>query len=176
HIGETRLHLHHLVESRQMLVGARKIALQLTVDEARVDRPCVLPADPQPVHDTGREVLEKNIAPRDQTTDHVTSLGPLEVDAEALLVAVEAAEKADGEVAETPGPVSTGVLGAVLVGPEIGKHQAAARIHDRVAKVKHPNAGERQDRLGRICTHLICSKAQLSYSGARPQAVSSRGG
>src|SRR5262249_23490922 len=114
------------------------------VDEPRAERAGRLPAQAQPLHDPGAEVLDEDVGAGNQLLRDRLAVGPLQVEGEAPLVAVRGHEE-DGEAAlveVAPRPVALPELAARRldlddVGPEIRQELDARRPQQEL--------GERQD-------------------------------
>ena len=145
HIGEASHEAAPLVECRPVFVGPGKEALERGENEARIDPAQRVPAAAQPFHGAGRVVFDHDIGAGGQPMDDLPAAVRLEIDGERALVAVEAAEEAGGEARQAARLVAVR-RGFDLddVCAEIGEHEAAARPHDRLAELQHPDAGERE--------------------------------
>ena len=145
HVGKPGHELHHLVERGPVLIGPGEEALERGEDEARVDPAQRLPAAAEPLHGAGGVILDHHIGLRGEPVDDLPAAVRLEIDGQRTLVAVEAAEEAGGETRQAAGLVAVGRgLDLDDVRAEVGEHQAAARPHDRLAELQHPDAGERE--------------------------------
>lgn len=61
HVGEAGHVLRDLVERGAMLVGAGEKSLQHALDQPRVERMRLLPAEAKPVHRAGAEILDQHV-------------------------------------------------------------------------------------------------------------------
>jgi hypothetical protein len=80
------------------------------VDDARIDRPHRLVADAELVHHAGPEALENHVGIARQAQENLDARRLLQVQAQALLVAIDDAEEqavaAFPVAARSPGPIS----------------------------------------------------------------------
>src|SRR4029079_11500335 len=74
HVGETGLHLHHLVERATVLVRSFQEALHREVDKARVDLAQILPTAFQPFDRARAKVLQYAVGIPDQPLYDTLSL------------------------------------------------------------------------------------------------------
>ena len=126
--------------------GPGQETLQRAIDQPRVQRVHRIPAEPEPVHRAGAEILDQRIGVAHQVLRHRQPLGRLHVDADAALVAVEIGEEPGGEAVQPAGAIAVRRgLDADHVGAKIGQHDAAGRSHHSVAELEHGQIGERQD-------------------------------
>src|SRR5882757_1057393 len=64
-------------------------SLDRGIDQARVDLTQPFPGEPEPIDDTGTEVLNEDVDPRHQTGEDLLALFALHVEGDAAFVAVE---------------------------------------------------------------------------------------
>ena len=165
HMRETGHELHDLVQRRAPLVRAGEKPLERNVHEAGVLGRQALEVAAQALHGAGSIVLDDDVGRCGKALDERPPLRRLEVDREAPLVAVEVAEKADGEARQTARVVAIGRrLHLDDVAAEVGEHEARGRPHDRVAELQHAKARERQILLFVRSHELPPSKLQPVYS------------
>ncbi len=161
HEGKTGLELHDLVQGRAVLVRAGEIALQREIDQTRVERRQLLPADAEPLHRAGAVILDHDIGRRDQPVDNCPSLRPFQIDREAALVAVEGGEEPGPEPAE---PARVIALRRRLdldhLGAKLGEDQPGGRTHDRMREFEDPKARQRSCRHQAIPVARRPGKAQ----------------
>ncbi len=144
HPGQAAEHLHHLVQGLALRIRPGHEPLEGAEDDARVARPALLPADPQPVHRARGEVLDDHVRLRHQVEEQRPAAIALQVDGQALLVAVEAGEKTGAEPRKVAGVVTpTRPLDLPDLGAQVGEDQAADRPHDVVPEFEHTHPGER---------------------------------
>src|SRR5690349_18327242 len=74
HIGKPPHHLHHLVESRPVLVWAREKSLERTVDQGWVDCLEIIVAEPDLLHAARTKVLDQDVRARDQALGEIEAL------------------------------------------------------------------------------------------------------
>src|SRR5436309_1166957 len=97
------------------------------------------------------EVLEDDIAVRDQPPDDVLSLWQMQIERHELLVAIVDGEPVRAAVlgrAETPEVVTAaGHLGLDHLGAELGHQRAAERAGDHLGELEHPDSLQRSSGL-----------------------------
>jgi hypothetical protein len=143
HVGQAAHHLHHLVERGAVLVGAGQEALVADVDQPLVvlrERGVV---EPEPGQRAGLEVLCHDVGRQRQPARRGGTLGRLQVDADALLVAVEQREEAGAGTEQPARVVAVHRLDLDDLGAEVGQHHAAGRPHHHVRELDHPQPGQR---------------------------------
>src|SRR5690349_17469987 len=118
-----------------MLVGPAQEALERAVDEPRIAFMQGGIREAELVQRAWPEVLGQHIAALEEAQDQVAALGVLEVDGEALLVAVEDREEAGAGMFETPRVVAFQRLDFDHFGAEIGEHQATRGAHHHVREL-----------------------------------------
>ena len=132
-----------------MFVWARQKALQRAIDQPWVQRVHRVPAETEPLHRTGAEILDQRIGVAHQVLRHRQAVGRFHVDADAALVAIEVGEESGGETMEPSRAIAVrGRFDTDHVGAEIGQHHATGGSHHRVAEFEDCQIGKRQDRHG----------------------------
>ncbi len=127
-------------------VGAE--ALDRGKDRPRIELLDRVVAEPEPVHDTGAEVLGHDIGLLDQTAGNLLALRALQIDDGAALVAVEQQEKeaVDIRIVAVPQPArpvaALRVLDLDHIGAEPGQHLGAGRARLVVREIDDANAFE----------------------------------
>ena len=145
HEGEPAHHLGDLVERPAFLVGPAEEALELTIDEARVERRRVGVTEAEPVHGAEREILDHHVGLADQRLDRRPAFGRFQVDGEAPLVAAVHAEEAGPGAGEMARAIAgRRRLELQHISSEIGQEHAAGRSHDRVAELQNRDIRQRQ--------------------------------
>ena len=117
-------------------------------DDARVERRQCLVAEPHPLHDTSAEIVDDDVGAFDQPADDSTSRFRAEVQRDATLVAVEAAEYrvertgrvVDRRARQIPG---ADALDLDHVSAPVAEHLGAARSEHDLGEVDDLDALER---------------------------------
>ena len=139
HVGEADMELHHLVKRRAVGVWAGEVALKRQVDQAGVARGQRLVSAAEFFHCAGAVILQHDIRLFDEAVHRRLALGPLEVQRDATLVAVERGEESGGESAKLARVIAVRRrLHLHHIGAEICQHQPRRRAHDGVAELQHP--------------------------------------
>jgi hypothetical protein len=85
--------LHGEIHGRVVAIGAiAPVARGGRVDEPRAARLYGIPAEAEPVHDTGAEILHQHIRGREQSPEQRAALVGLQVERDGALVGVEHGE------------------------------------------------------------------------------------
>lgn len=119
------------------------------VHDAGTDGPHGFVADTKPVHHTRPETLDDHVGPPGQLQERFASLGTLEIQREAALVAIDGPVEVAGSAlfpAATHGAhvvAGAGVLDLDDVGAEVGEVEARHRARQEAGQVEHPDAGKR---------------------------------
>ena len=106
HVGETGHVLHHLVQSRPVLVRAAEESLEGAEDYPWIDLLAVLIAAAQFFHRTRRVILDHHVGGPDQAMHRGAALVAFKVRGEPALVTVESAEESGGKAVQAPGLVA----------------------------------------------------------------------
>ena len=118
-----------------MFVGAGQEALHRQVDQPRIQRVHGVPAQAEPIHRSGTEILDQRVGVAHHVLGDGEPRGGFQVDADAALVAVEIDEEASGEAMQPAGAVAVRRwLHADHVRAEIGQHHTGRRPHDGVGE------------------------------------------
>jgi hypothetical protein len=144
HVGEAAHHLHHFVERGAVVVRAGQKALVAHVDEARIQLAERVVVEPQLLHGAGLEVLADDVGGGDEAQRGLHALGLLQVERDALLVAVEGREEARARAEQAARVVALDGLDLDDLGAEVGQQQAAGRTHDHVGELDDADAGIRK--------------------------------
>src|SRR5690606_38835750 len=115
-----------------MRVGPRQEALQRAVDEPRVELAQRRVAEAELVHRAGAKVLCERIGACDQLEHELAPALRLEIDGDALLVAVVGGEEACARGGQLSRMIAVERLDLDDFGAEIGEHQPARGPHDDV--------------------------------------------
>ena len=153
-IGLPRHHAAHRLRQHVLaaLVGVRAGLAEAGadgVDDAWVERAAGVVAEAHAVHHAGAEVVDDDIGAGDQRLHRRHALGVAQVEGDAALVAVEAAEdrvvdplrRREGRAAQVAG---AGALDLDHVGAVVAEHLGADRAHHDLGEVDDADAGERQ--------------------------------
>jgi len=122
------------------------VAGERAIDEARVDRPHALVVDAEPLRHGRPEVVHHHVGALDEAAKHAEPARPLQVEADALLVAVDPEEGAAlarqgrGIVAEV---VPFGRLDLDDARAEVTQQRAAVGSGHVAAQVEHRDAAQR---------------------------------
>ena len=142
HVGEAAHHLHHFVERGAVVVRAGQEALVADVDEARVElrraprsrgRTCSI------VPGLKFSLTTSALATRLQRD--LDAFGRLQVERDALLVAVEHREEAGAGAEQPARAVAVDRLDLDHFGAQVGEHHAAGRAHHHVGELDDADAG-----------------------------------
>jgi hypothetical protein len=94
-------------------------------------------------HQARTEVLEHHVALLDQFERGRMALGRLDVEHDALFVAVERTEEADAETRQLARLVASRRLDLDDLGAEVGQDHPAGRAHHHVREFDNPHALQR---------------------------------
>ena len=123
-------------------------------------------------HQAGAEVLEHDVARADQLLRRRQAFGGVDVEDDALLVAVERAEEADAEARQLARLVAAGRLDLDHLGAEVGEDHPAGRAHDHVRELDDADAVEGQAGMGRVgklgIEHVSSPGAPIEVSASTP--------
>ena len=147
HVREPAHHLHHFVERKTLFVRPRQESLVRNVDQPRKLLRQRFVVEPERRHEAGPEILEHHVGLADQLEGARLALRRVDVEHDALLVAVERAEKADAEPGQLARLVAARRLDLDDFGAQVGEDHSARRSHDHVREFDDADAVERQ----RIC-------------------------
>ena len=135
-----------------MLGAVRAVAGERDHDQPRIERPKHLPAEPEPIHDAGGEVLRRDVRARDEAAREIDSLGCLQIEDDAALPLVELIEIAAAVRSrdavwprrqEPRHAWSLQRLDADHFGAEMGELQRRVRSGPDPGEIGDANAGER---------------------------------
>src|SRR5713101_2758837 len=152
HVGQSTHHLHDLVERRPLLVGPRQKALECTIDQPRVDLLQMHGPQPALAHRARGKIFDHHVGRLQELYQHRAALGRIGVERQALLVAVEVAEKAAAEAAQLARAIAVHRLDLDHLGAQVGQDHAARRPEDGMAEFDDTDALE-----GRFDTHCDVS-------------------
>ena len=137
-----------------MLVRSGQEALHRQIHQPRIQRVHRVPAEAQPIHRAGSEILDQRVGVAHHVLGDRQSRGRFQVDADAALVAVEIDEETGGETMQPARAVAVRRrFHADHVGAEIGQHHAAGRAHDGVGEFEDREVLERHH--GHVLALLI---------------------
>ena len=183
--------LRHDVEGRPVGIGTRartRIAESAHggIDQARVELGQAFVGQSQALHGAGAEILHQHIGLLDQAADDGLAGCGLQIDGNALLVAVDALVVAAEMTRLVVGEVRRGAAGQIAagrfhldhLGTLVGKQHGAERSGEHLREIDHAQSGERPPALGAhlspqwlrrlMSTRRSPSKTTLS-SWLRPQ-------
>src|SRR5207249_4238958 len=121
------------VEAGQRSEGpGRAVAGDRHVHQPRVQARQVIPADPEPVHDTRAEVLDDDVGAADEVEEYLAARCALQVEYQRALAAVPADEAEELE----PERIAARRLDLDDVGAELGEQQRTERTRDEIAEVE----------------------------------------
>ena len=118
---------------------------QRAVDQARVDRLHPVVVDAEPRGDRGPEVVHQDVRALHQPSQHGEPVGMLQVETDAVLVAIDSEERAAlvrqrrGVVAQV---VALGRLDLDDLGAEVAQQGAAIRARHVAAQVEHGDTAQ----------------------------------
>jgi hypothetical protein len=158
HVGESPHHLHDLVEPGAALIRAGKEALERAINESGIHLAQRLLAESQLVHRAGLEVLGHHVRARDELQHGLAPARRLDIDGEALLVAVVSREEARAGGDELAGMIAVGRLDLDDLGTQVGEDQPAGRPHHHVAELRDPDALE-----GQLAACVVGHAAAVAY-------------
>ena len=161
HVGEAAHHLHHLVERRAVVVGPGQEALVADVDEPVVVGCKAGVVEAELLQHAGLEVLDHDVGRSGELPRHLRARGLLQVDADALLVAVEHRKKACARAEQPSRALALDRLDLDDLGAHVGQHHRAGRAHHHVRELDDAQALER----------LRCGVHRRTSHGARSRAV-----
>ena len=144
HVGQAAHHLHHLVERGAILVGTTEEALLRAVDQPRVQRREVVVAEAELLHRPLAEVLDHHVGARRQAPRQLEPARVLEVQAEALLVAVVHGEVAGARAEQRARGIATDRLDLDDLGAELDQDGAHGGPHHHVRELDDLDARQRQ--------------------------------
>jgi hypothetical protein len=151
-----------------VLVRPRQVPLERQVDEMRMSLGHLLVAEAKALNGARAEVLQHHVGGREQPVEDLAALVGLEVDRDALLVAVVERKVAGPEPLEPPRRIAVrGRLDPDHLGAEVCHHEPRRRPHHRMAEVDDADAGQRPRRrlaLGHRTNALPC----ISRRAVRP--------
>ena len=147
------------------------------VDETRVDPVQYLPADAEPVHDPGREILQQHVAALDHSEQQRAAALVLQVEGDRALVGVQHRDRKGRALARRRPPAQRLALRRLdldHVGPGLGHQQGRVWPLIDLAEIEHDDAGERPVGAGRhqrgFCACAIaaaCGRRGLGVNAAR---------
>ncbi len=154
HEGEPRRHLGQLVEEGPRLVRAGQEALEREVDDAGVGPGEHVVAQAEGLDRAVGEVVDDDVRPAHQAQEERAGLrGPLEVDRDRALVAVQEVEVGRGAGGHAARLIALArTLHLDDVGAQVGEQEPRRRSRDDVAQLEDANALERQ-RAGHVAPH-----------------------
>ena len=121
------------VEAGQRSKGAgRAVAGDRHVHQPRVQARQVIPADPEPVHDTRAEVLDDDVGAADEVEEYLVARCALQVEHQRALAAVPADEAEELEAER----IAARRLDLDDVGTQLGEQQRTERTRDEIAEVE----------------------------------------
>ena len=144
HVGQPAHHLHHHVERRAVVVGPGQKTFVADIDQARVGLAERGVIEPVLGHGAGLEVFGHHISRAGEPTRQRRALGLVQVNGNALLVAVEHRKETGTGAQQMAGAVALDRLHLDHLGPQVGQHHAAGRPHHHVGELHHAQPGERQ--------------------------------
>lgn len=149
HICQPGHELHYFIERWPVLVGPWQEALQRAIDQPKIDRVRLLPAQAEPLHSAGCEILDQHVGAAQQIARNLVPGRRLQVDADAPFVTIEIGEEPGGEAVQPARAVAVGSgFDADHVGAEIRQHHAAGGPHDGMREFENHQSFKRQDRHG----------------------------
>jgi hypothetical protein len=143
HVGEASHHLHHLVQCGAVFVGPGQETLVADVDQPLVQCRQRRVVQAEPGQRAGLEVLHHHVGAERQLARQRGAVGVLQVDADALLVAVEHREEAGAGAQQPARGLAADRLDLDHLGAQVGQHHAAGRAHHHVGELHHPQPGQR---------------------------------
>jgi len=144
HVGQARHHLHHFIQGQAVVVRATEEALVRGIDQPGVTLAERGVIETQRVHAPGLEVFDEHVGAVDQRQHRLSALGRVEVDGDALLVAVEGTEEPRPRPEQPACAVTTGGLDLDHFGTQVAKDHAAGGAHDHVRNLDDTNAVQRE--------------------------------
>ena len=136
---EARARLEDRVEAGER--GERSggaVARDRGVHQPRIQAREPIPADVEPLHDAGAEVVDHDVGRADEVEEGFATRGTLQVEHEGALAAVPPDE---AEELEAEG-ISAGRLDLHDVGAELGEQQRTEGAGDEAREIEHPDALE----------------------------------
>ncbi|MNS57750.1 hypothetical protein D3C72_906480 [compost metagenome] len=143
-IGQAAHHLHHFIQRRPVLVRPRQKALERHVDQPGVFGRQRFIVQPVLRQAAVAEVLHHHVGLQRQLAHQLLALCRLQIDRQALLVAVEHRKVAAARAFQPARAVTVYRFHLDHVGAQIGQRQARGRPHDHVRQFQHLDAAQRQ--------------------------------
>ena len=124
------------------------------------------------MHGLGFEVLAHDVGRGNQAQHHFAPLGAVQVNRQALFVAVEQRIKPGAAAQQAAGTVTGEWLDLDDLGAQIAQRHAAGRAHDHVGEFNDADAGQGK-RFVRFGSAHSAAKSLRDGSGERPHGAKS---